>query len=315
MSLDFSRAFGDLEKLTRYRPGDFGGTVIEQRPGQGYYLVKDVLDTLPEVDLSLLTRYRPNAVGSMNVEIIEGTGFYQVADVHDAVGRLSAGSGLNPDRRVMKFALQMFASAAREGAEQAERDERQWYKDAAGPAFRRDLETAERLLAALDTAQANPDKGGDRPRFETWARNHVGMPDAVPFVWSSDWAKAAHEGWCGALSQQVLAPVHAWDVANLRVACRDAADALRKADSPLLANRLISNVEAVLGNGAVGPTSKAGDRQVAGPVAAWMTEDGERVVTASTKEGITRDGGASASAMLPYTVALGRLTPEVPQPK
>jgi hypothetical protein len=47
--------------------------------------------------------------------------------------------------------------------------------------------------------------------------------------------------------------------------------------------------------------------QTVGPVLAWMTEDGERVVTAATKEGIKRDGGASASAMLPYTVALGRI--------
>lgn len=41
-------------------------------------------------------------------------------------------------------------------------------------------------------------------------------------------------------------------------------------------------------------------------VAAWMTEDGERVVSAATKAGQERDGGASASAMRPYTVALIR---------
>jgi len=51
------------------------------------------------------------------------------------------------------------------------------------------------------------------------------------------------------------APVHRWDAANLRKACDDAAEALRKADWPLLANRLVSNVEAVLGNGSVAPTA------------------------------------------------------------
>lgn len=41
-------------------------------------------------------------------------------------------------------------------------------------------------------------------------------------------------------------------------------------------------------------------------VAAWMTEDGERVVSAATKAGQERDGGASASAMRPYSVPLVR---------
>jgi hypothetical protein len=59
-----------------------------------------------------------------------------------------------------------------------------------------------------------------------------------------------------ALKMAAIAPapaVHPWDADNLRVACRDAAEALRKADAPLLANRLVSNVEAVLGNGTVAP--------------------------------------------------------------
>ncbi len=46
--------------------------------------------------------------------------------------------------------------------------------------------------------------------------------------------------------------------------------------------------------------------QGAAEPAAWMTEDGERVVSAATKEGQVRDGGASKSAMAPYTVPLVR---------
>lgn len=40
------------------------------------------------------------------------------------------------------------------------------------------------------------------------------------------------------------------------------------------------------------------------PVAAWITEDGERVVTAITMEGAKRDGGATLSSMKPYCVPL-----------
>ena len=42
------------------------------------------------------------------------------------------------------------------------------------------------------------------------------------------------------------------------------------------------------------------------PAAAWMTEGGERVVSASTMEGARRDGGAMLSSMRPYTVKLVR---------
>lgn len=51
------------------------------------------------------------------------------------------------------------------------------------------------------------------------------------------------------------------------------------------------------------PVAAAADQKVC----AWMTEDGERVVSATTKEGQVRDGGASASAMRPYTVPLVRV--------
>lgn len=48
-------------------------------------------------------------------------------------------------------------------------------------------------------------------------------------------------------------------------------------------------------------------RDVGGlPAAAWMTEDGERVVSAKTMEGAQRDGGAMLSSMRPYTVKLVR---------
>lgn len=42
------------------------------------------------------------------------------------------------------------------------------------------------------------------------------------------------------------------------------------------------------------------------PAAAWMTEDGQRVVPAHTMEGARRDGGAMLSSLKPYTVALVR---------
>jgi hypothetical protein len=41
-------------------------------------------------------------------------------------------------------------------------------------------------------------------------------------------------------------------------------------------------------------------------IAAWMTEDGERVVPAATMDGARRDGGAMLSTMRAYTVALMR---------
>ena len=43
---------------------------------------------------------------------------------------------------------------------------------------------------------------------------------------------------------------------------------------------------------------------VAGPVAAWMTPEGDRVVTEATMAGARKDGGAMLSSMRPYTVAL-----------
>ena len=41
-------------------------------------------------------------------------------------------------------------------------------------------------------------------------------------------------------------------------------------------------------------------------VAAWMTPEGDRVVTAETMDGARKDGGASLSSLRPYTVALVR---------
>lgn len=46
--------------------------------------------------------------------------------------------------------------------------------------------------------------------------------------------------------------------------------------------------------------------QASAPVEAWITEDGERVVTARTMEGAKKDGGAMLSSMRPFSVALVR---------
>lgn len=49
-------------------------------------------------------------------------------------------------------------------------------------------------------------------------------------------------------------------------------------------------------------------REQAAPaaVAAWMTPEGDRVVTEATMAGARKDGGAMLSSMRPYTVALVR---------
>lgn len=41
-------------------------------------------------------------------------------------------------------------------------------------------------------------------------------------------------------------------------------------------------------------------------VVAWMTPEGDRVVTAETMDGARKDGGASLSSLRPYTIALVR---------
>jgi hypothetical protein len=57
--------------------------------------------------------------------------------------------------------------------------------------------------------------------------------------------------------------------------------------------------------------AEAAPAPTAEPVAAWMTEDGQRVVPAHTMEGARRDGGAMLSSLKPYTVALGKLAAPV----
>lgn len=42
------------------------------------------------------------------------------------------------------------------------------------------------------------------------------------------------------------------------------------------------------------------------PAAAWMTEDGQRVVTAQTMDGARRDGGAMLSSLRSYSIPLVR---------
>jgi hypothetical protein len=74
------------------------------------------------------------------------------------------------------------------------------------------------------------------------------------------------------------APVHHWDSANLRKACDDAAKVLRETDWPLLANRLVSNVEAVLGNGSVAPTAAPEQVARAASVGAILRNIRDRVM-------------------------------------
>lgn len=49
--------------------------------------------------------------------------------------------------------------------------------------------------------------------------------------------------------------------------------------------------------------------------AAWMTEDGQRVVTEGTMAGARKDGGAMLSSLRPYTVKLVRAAPSLQQGK
>lgn len=72
---------------------------------------------------------------------------------------------------------------------------------------------------------------------------------------------------------------------------------------------LMEDIEIVLNDAedhAAAPAPQQAAPLTDAPAAAWMTEDGQRVVPAHMMEGARRDGGAMLSSLKPYTVALVR---------
>lgn len=174
------------------------------------------------------------------------------------------------------------------------------------------------MVVALAGEPVHVEPARLRDSFENWvtSRGNCGTPedDTMRFAqeegqYFSSLIQLQWETWIAAhrfvtAIQLTLASVRSTDAANLRLACHEAAEKLREGNWTLLANRLVSNVEAVLVNGAIAPAN-APSAAADGEVLAWICQNR---VTDGKPHVITDPGEAARRMSLPQTFTVHPIT-------